>query len=141
MAKVIVTRLLRNYYYQNTKISDYKAMVRHLFYQWVARGWTRAVMREYILDSDIEIHLKHDQQSTVAESEPHQPNNKESLFIHWEYHQCDIPRWEIGALYTLHLKDLVEKWLDVKQTTACYSRPRKIRDYVTKAKLHQATGR
>jgi hypothetical protein len=72
---------------------------------------------------------------------PTELNNKERLFIHWEYHQCDITKWEIRALYNLHLKDLVEKWLDVKQTTVCYSRPKNIRDYVTKAKLHQAPGR
>ena len=67
--------------------------------------------------------------------------NKERLFIHWEYHQCDIPKKEIRAIYNLHLKELVEKWLDVKQTTVCYSRPKDICDYVTKAKLYQAPGR
>ena len=98
-------------------------------------------MRKYILDSDIKVRRKHKQQSNDAELEPQQPKNNERLFIHWEYHQCDIPKREIRALYNLHLKELVEKWLDVKQKTVCYSRPKNIRDYVTKAKLHQAPGR
>ena len=93
-------------------------------------------MREYILDSDIKVRRKCKQQSIVTETEPPQPNNKKCLFVHWEYHQCNIPKWEITALDNLHLEDLVEKWLDVKQTTVCYSRPKNIRDCVTKAKLH-----
>ena len=41
----------------------------------------------------------------------------------------------------MHLKDDMEKWLDVKQTTICCPRLKNVQDYVTKAKLHQAAGR
>ena len=141
MAKGIITSLLRNYYRQNTKTTDYEIMAKHLFYQWVARGWTRTAMRNYILEADLKVRRERQQQITSAATAPPELNNKERLFIHWEYHQCDIPKREIRAIYNLHLKELVEKWLDVKQTTVCYSRPKNIRDYVTKAKLHQAPGR
>ena len=141
MAKGIITGLLCNYYKQNTHIADYQAMAIRLFNRWVARGWNRVTMKDYILTADTKV--RHERQADIgpalAASRP--LTNKERLFIHWEYHQRDVPKREIRALYNLHLKDLVEKWLDVKQTVVCYSRPKNIRDYVTKAKLHQAPGR
>ena len=60
---------------------------------------------------------------------------KERPFIHWKYHQCNIPKRERKVLYNLHLQDIVEKWLDVRQTIFCYSRPKTIFEYVTKSKL------
>ena len=92
-------------------------------------------MREYILEADSkvrrEVRREGQQTPTLAETEPTELINKEQLFINFEYHQCDIPTERLRAIYNLHLKELVEKWLDVKQTTVCYSRPKNIRDYVT----------
>jgi hypothetical protein len=136
MAKGIVTSLLTIYNPQNTKIADYETMVRYLFYRWVAQGWTREAMRKYILNADIKVRRKRKQQSTVAGAAQPQPHNKRCHFIHCGYQTCDIPRQEISALYNLHLKDLVEKLLYVKQTTIYHSRPKSFRDYANKTKLH-----
>ena len=101
-------------------------------------------MKEYILHADIKVRReRRERQQTQATTAPTiEPlTNRERLFIHWEYHPRDIPKRIIRGLYDLHLKDDMEKWLDVKQTTVCYSRPKNVQDHVTKAKLHQAPGR
>ena len=144
MAKGIITSLLRIYYRQNTKIADYETIAILLFHRWVRRGWSRADMKEYILHADIKVRRERrerlqTQASTAPTIEP--LTNKERMFIHWEYHPRDIPKRIIRGLYDLHLKDDMEKWLDVKQTTVCYSRPKNVQDHVTKDKLHQAPGR
>ena len=128
MARGIVTSLLRIYHRQNTKIADYKTMAILLFHRWVARGWNRAVMKEYILTADKKVHLEH-RQTPIARQPPTEPlTNKGRIFIHWEYHQCDIPKEKIWAIYNLHLKEDLETLLDIKQATVCYSRPKNVRD-------------
>ena len=50
--KGIIYGLLRNYNFQNTRESDYFNMAKLLFRRHVARGWSKAVMKEYILAAD-----------------------------------------------------------------------------------------
>ncbi|KAL7518397.1 hypothetical protein ACHAWF_000189 [Thalassiosira exigua] len=57
-----------------------------------------------------------------------------------EYHPRDVSKHTTRTLYDLHCRDLFEDLLNVKKTTVAYSRPKNIRDMVTKAKLHQAPG-
>ena len=49
MMKGIIYGLMRNYRRQNTKDADYNTMVIKLFHRHVARGWNKAVVRDYIL--------------------------------------------------------------------------------------------
>ena len=90
-------------------------------------------MRELILDADRKL------------SRPKPPTlealtYKERLFIHLEYHPCDISRKQIRTIYEATCGALFRDILGVKQTTIAYSRPTNVRNLVTKAKLHQAPG-
>lgn len=139
MMRGIIYSLMRNYYRQNTKMSDYVSMGVKLFQRHVARGWSRIVMKEYILSADIK--LRSNKNPTSVTSQPQEPaSNKERLFIHLEYHPNDIPRKRIREIYNQHCSEVFERVLSIKQTTVCYSRAKNIKDTVTKAKLHQAPG-
>ena len=112
MAKGIITSLLRIYLRQNTKIADYEAIAILLFHRWMRRGWNRSVMKEYILHADIKVRRERcKRQQTQATTAPTiEPlNNRERLFIHWEYHPRDIPKRISRGLYDLHLRDEIEK--------------------------------
>ena len=63
------------------------------------------------------------------------------LFGHFEYHKNDIPKNKVRAIYETTCKDLLSSRLGIKQLTIAYSRPKNIKDTITKAKLHQAPGR
>ena len=136
MMKGIIYGLMRNYYLQNTKESDYNDMAVKLFERHVARGWNRAEMKGFILSADAKLRT---QPLTVAAPEP--LSNKERLFVHLEYHPNDISKHKVRLLYDTYCKQIFEDVLDIKQTTVAYSRPKNIRELVTKAKLHQAPGR
>ena len=149
MMKGIIYGLMRNYRRQNTKDADYNTMVIKLFHRHVARGWNKAVMKDYILTA-------HSKISQLAMSQPTRlptgtpPNmptpsptitNKERLFIHMEYHPNDIPKKSVRAIYEHCCKSTFEEVLDIQQTTIAYSRPPNLKDTLTKAKLHQAPGK
>ena len=146
MMKGIIHGLLRNYHRQNTKVNDYYNMATKLYERHVARGWDKSTMRHYILTADAKIQHNHKHPNTtpttIPTTEPtEEPNNKERLFLHWDYHRDDIPRNKLRDLYNLHCEHEFANTLGIKQTTICYSRPKNIKDLLTKAKLHQAPGR
>jgi hypothetical protein len=104
MIRGIIYGLVRNYYFQNTKQSDYRDIVVKTFHRFAARGWSKALIKEYILAADSKLRS---QPLTVATPEP--LTNKEQLFIHLEYHPNDITRHQVRTLYNLHCKDIFEK--------------------------------
>jgi hypothetical protein len=147
MIKGIIYSLMRNYKRQNTHYSDYKNMATKLFKRHVARGWDRTFMKGLILQSDARLEQQQTQSTmptttTTTTTLTATPlDNKERLFLHFEYHRCDIPKAQVRAIFDSTCKELLERRLDIKQLTICYSRPTNIREAITKAKLHQAPGR
>ena len=103
-------------------------------------------MKDYILTADAKLTERLTtkpptclpSQNSTTESEL---TNHERLFLHWEYHPNDIPRKNVRSIYNNICKELFEDVLDIKQTTIAYSRPKNLKDVLTKAKLHQAPGR
>jgi len=85
--------------------------------------------------------IQHNHKHPTTTPTIEEPNNKECLFLHLDYHRDDIPRNKLRDLYNLHCKYEFSNALGIKQTTICYSRPKTIKDLLTKAKLHQALGR
>ncbi len=138
MMKGIIYSLIKNYRRQNTHHKDYIAMATKLFDRHVARGWSREVMQEYILDANRRLNLP---VLTTNPTPTTPPDNKERLFIHMEYHPRDIPRKYVRAIYDSTCKETFEQVLGIKQFTVAYSRSRNIRDLVTRAKIHQAPGK
>ena len=143
MIKGVIYSLLKTYHQQNSRESDYNAIVAKTFNRYCNRGWNRAILKGYILDADQRV------KSTVPKvpppaappSETPLPNNKETLYIHMEYHPNDIPRHRVRAIFNHYCQELFKDRLDITQSIVAYSRPPNIKDTVTKAKLHQAPGR
>jgi hypothetical protein len=62
--------------------------------------------------------------------------NERTLFLHWTYHPSDITRQTLRCLYdeTLAGKDGFDKM------TICYSRPRNLRESLTRTSLTEPEG-
>lgn len=138
MMKGIIYSLMKNYKRQNTSKKDYHNMAVKLFKRHVARGWDRATMRGYIIDADRRLERP---KPTTTQVTPLDLDAKERLFLHLEFHPHDIPRKLVRSIYDYTCKDTFEKYLGIQQFTVAYSRPRNIRDLLTRAKLHQAPGK
>lgn len=141
MMRGIIYSLMRNYRRQNTYDEDYYEVAIKLFDRHVARGWDRATMRDYILDADRKLSFPSPTTQPSNPPPPTNPSNKERLFIHMEYQPHDIPRKHVRAIYNMTCKEVFETELNITQATIAYSRPKNIKDLVTKAKLHQAPGK
>ena len=101
-------------------------------------------MKDYILTADAKLTekltTKQPTSLPIPTTEP-ELTNHERIFLHWEYHPNDISRKNVRAIYNDTCKELFEDALGIKQTTIAYSRPKNLKDVLTKAKLHQAPGR
>ena len=62
------------------------------------------------------------------------------LFIHTEYSKKDMPKKAVRSIVNATLSNTLAE-LGISQTTAAYSRPKNIKDLLSKAKLHQAEGK
>ena len=112
-------------------------MAVKLFQRHIAQGWDKSTMKDYILQADLKL-----QSATPSKnSQTKELSNKERVFIHLEYHPNDIPRKAIREIYDLHCRDVFEAELDIQQVTVAYSRAPNIKDTLTRAKLHQASGK
>jgi len=60
-------------------------------------------------------------------------NNKNTLFIHWQFHPQGIQRRELRQLYN----NLLKPHLDFDKVTIAVSRPKNLRDLLTNAKLER----
>ena len=145
MMKGIIYSLMRNYKKQNSNYNDYKAMATKLFYRHINRGWDRSTMKQWILSADEKIQLetlqKNQPTTTITAPPTEEPlTNKERIFLHFEYHKNDIPKSRVRAIYENKCQTLLSDRLGIQQLTIAYSRPKNIKDTITKAKLHQAPG-
>jgi len=138
--KDIIYGLMRNYHRQNTKYEDYKSMATKLFNHHVNRGWDRSTMKDWIISAEAKIQQEQIQQTTSAPTESEEPaSNKEQVFLHFKYHKNNIPKSRVRTIYVKNGKELLSTRMGIKQLTIAYSRPKNIKDTITKAKLHQAT--
>ena len=90
------------------------------------------------------IETEEEKPPTSTTTPPDNTNEKEKeknrLFIHLVFHPDDISRKRIQELYEVHCGELLRTELKIANPTIAYSRPKNIGDFVTKAKLHQASG-
>jgi hypothetical protein len=115
------------YWKQNTSIRDFGQLLTQLAERICRRGHeTRKVTEE------IEKATKYIDEGPLSRS----ATNKRTLFLHWQYHPNDITRQALRRLYdeTLAGKDGFDK------ITICYSRPRNLREALTKTLLSEPEG-
>jgi hypothetical protein len=136
LIKGLVYGLLRRYYYQNSKDSDFVHFKNLLFNRLLARGWDRAVLSPIFSTSLEKI-------KTSSKLPPAPKGNatlEERLFFHLQYHPCDIPRSDIRKFYSEELEDVVKKEIGIDLFTIAYSRATNIGDVISKAKLYEVSG-
>lgn len=150
MIKGILYSLLRTYYIQNTKTSDYLDIVTLLYKRHVARGWDRATIKRLILDADLRVREKEKEKelqptptNLPTDTPTNQPTNNrtDTIYLHWVYHPNDIPRHRIRAIYDSCCGEIIKEEVGIEKMIIAYSRPPNIKDTLTKAKLHQAPGK
>jgi len=145
MIRGVVYSLLKTYYQQNTRESDYNAIVAQTYKRYCNRGWNRAKLKDYFLEADHRVKSTVPKTPTMptltTDSETAPANTKDTMYLHFVYHPNDIPSHRIRAIYNHHCSELLRDRMGITRTIIAYSRPPNIKDTVTKAKLHQAPGR
>ena len=133
--------LISRYHAQKTYREDYLLFVRLLYRRLLNRGWERELLWQIFTEVSTRIKAWWRSPTISPTTQPTDAEDEERLFIHLEYHPDNIKRNRSQELYTLHCGELFKQKLDIKQPTIAYSRLKNIGDYITSAKLHQATGR
>ena len=103
-------------------------------------------MKEYILTADAKLTKRLTTKPLTSLTSPNPTTeskltNHERIFLNWEYHPNDIPRKNVRAIFNDTCKELFDDALGIKQITIAYSRPKNLKDVLTKAKLYQVPGR
>ena len=116
-----------------------------LFNRHAARGWNKAVLKRMILESNnkLERQILLPNHPTTLSTNSALENILESpnrLFIHMEYSRNDMPKKAVRSIVDATLSNTLEE-INISQTTVSYSRPKDVKDLLSKAKLHQAKGK
>ena len=129
--------LIRRYYAQNTYRHDFVHFCRLLYRRLLARGWERDFLRPLFMEACNIVSCK----SSVNAAPTSAANDDENrLFLHLEYHPDDVSRSRIQELYQQHLGEVLLDELGIPRPTIAYHRPKNIGDFVSRAKLVQASG-
>ena len=139
MINGIIYSLLRTYYTQNSKYSDFVHFTNLLFKRHVTQGWDQVVLKQVFEKALAK--LKTTLATIPPTCDPSPRNSQERLFFHIQYHPNNIPRKNIRKLYVEECEKILRDKLDVNQLTIAYSRPNTIGNIVAKAKLYQETGK
>ena len=139
----IIYGLMRTYKLQNPNQSDYEEIINLLRERHIARGWDRATMNRFIREASHKL-AENPPQLVEPDLTPEEPDtsgyNRSGFILHWEHHPNDIPRHLIRKLYNKHLAGILMDNLGYNQLTVAYSRPKNLRELLTKAKLYEVPG-
>ena len=133
--------MLRRYRQHNTYYADYLHFTASLYRRLLARAHRAEDIRPIFLEAHEKI--KHETRHPPAPKPAATPLNEQDerqLFFHAQYHPGDIPRSTVRRLYDQHCGDLRDK-LKVLPPIIAYTRPKNIRDLVSRTKLHEAPGK
>jgi len=141
----ILYSLLRTYKLQNSREEDYLDVTCRLHQRHVARGWDRNYLRRLILEADRKLRLEPPSlPSPVTPPAPDpsllENSPRDRIFFHAEYGRNDLSRRAIRSIFDDTCREMCES-IGITQFTVAFSRPKNIKDYVTKAKLHMAPGK
>jgi hypothetical protein len=139
MINGIIFLLLRTYWRQNTKYSDFVHFSSLLFWHHCLQGWDQEVLRQ-VFSSALNKLFKNLEAPTPAPANAPEIDPRERLFLHMQYHPKDIPKDEIRQIYSDVCEELFARELNIKQFTIAYSRPTTIGSVVAKSKLFEVEG-
>ena len=132
--KGTIFSLVSRYFKQNTYQKDFVYFTGLLYVRTLHRGWDRELIRKLILEATSRVENPHFGPPLPAE------DLKNTAFLHFQFHKDGISRLQIRAAYEEHLNSVLKKEINITRAIVAFSRPKNIGDFVTKAKLHQATG-
>eukprot|EP00804_Cyclotella_cryptica_P022645 CCRYP_009481-RA/>CCRYP_009481-RA protein AED:0.37 eAED:0.37 QI:0/-1/0/1/-1/0/1/0/229 len=84
----IIYSLLRTYYYQNSKHSDFTHFSKLLFQRHILQGWDPHTLRNAFTKAleKLNSNINHPPQPTTCPT-----TEEETLYFHMQFHPCDIP--------------------------------------------------
>ena len=136
--KGTIHSLLRRYYEQNSKRSDYVHFAVTLYRNLLLRAHRSDVIRPIFLEAHAQITREARLQPTTRpDAIPRDNPTERQLFLHLTYHPNDIPRPVVRRIFDKHCSGLL-KDLGVGPVTIAYARPHNIRDRIAPTKLHEA---
>ena len=147
MINGIIYSLLRTYWRQNSKFSDFVKFSKLLFQRHLNQGWDQAVLKQVFITAlnrlNKEVRPEAPLPPGIYDVEDPQDNNvafESRLFFHTQYHPNDIPKKSIRGLYEELCKEVFQDQAGIEQFTICYSRAKSLGSVVAKAQIHQKEG-
>ncbi len=139
--KGIIFSLLRTYYRQNSKNSDFVYFASLLFKRHVMQGWDPGVLKDIFTIALKKVTKPEQIPTPIATDIADSLKPQQRLFYHMEYHPNDIPRHLVRKIYSDECKSTFKAEIGVEQFTMAYSHPKTIGNIITKAKLFEVNGR
>ena len=140
MINGIIYSLLRTYWRQNTKYSDFVHFSSLLFRRHCLQGWNQDVLKRIFSSALNKLYKSLEAPTPAPVTAPEEISSREHLFLHMQYHPRDIPKSDIRKIYSEVCEELFAEELDIKQFTIAYSRPTTIGSVVAKSKLFEVEG-
>ncbi len=141
MINGIIFSLLRTYYKQNSKHSDFVYYASLLFKRHIMQGWDPATLKN-IFASALKKLTKPNQvpnRNIIGPAPSLRPQQR--VFYHMEFHPNDIPRHLVRKIYSDECKSIFKAEISIEQFTMAYSHPKTIGNIITKGKLFEVNGR
>jgi hypothetical protein len=138
--KGIIYALISRYHAQNTHREDYIHFVRLLYRRLRDRGWDNDTIYPIFMEVATKMESRGKLPAVASSDNTCDDEMDKTIFIHLQYHTHDISRKQIRILWDKYCREVFQEEIGIERAIIAYSRPRNIGEYVTQAKLHQASG-
>ena len=143
----VIYSLLRTYWRQNTKFSDFVKFSKLLFQRHLNQGWDQAVLKQVFCTAlnrlNTEVRPEAPLPPGIYDVEDPIDNEidfEKRLFFHMQFHPSDVPKKVIRKLYEEICQDVFREHAGIEQFTICYSRAKSLGSVIAQARLHQKEG-
>jgi hypothetical protein len=143
--KGLIFGSVRRFWMQNTNVSDYRDMIKKFFHQLCQRGHQPDQLKTLFSAAAERIQSTNNSVTTTLKLDKYQRND---IFLHLQYHPQQIPRSVLQSFFKTYCSDELACFqnkdgsatISIDKMTVAYSRPRNIRDIVSRTKLQQPNG-
>ena len=143
----VIYSLLRTYWRQNTKFSDFVKFSKLLFQRHLNQGWDQAVLKQVFCTAlnrlNTEVRPEAPLPPGIYDVEDPIDNEidfEKRLFFHMQFHPSDVPNKVVRKLYEEICQDVFHEHAGIEQFTICYSRAKSLGSVIAQARLHQKEG-
>ena len=142
----LIHGLMRKYWLQNTKTTDFHTMTKLLFNRLLARGHSADSLYSLFLQAATSIDKKHTDKNQHSK---HKDKNSNEIFLKWKYHPQDISRKQMQHSYhkTCELRSFSApqgfkklhtdhgSTMTIDKLTIAYTRDQNLRDLLIPSRL------